>query len=126
MAAGFIPRNLLFRQSGKDLQKMSKLVIAVLNDQNGLEKFEELDMSWVDSFNKEFENQKVPFKEEIYREELVEMTSYAILSGMVLTENDEEFRVNREPLKTIIRKLFGYESAEPTNTSQEENPLSEA
>lgn len=69
-------------------------------------------MSWVEQFNKEFEKQEVPFKEDIYQEELVEMTSYSILNALVLTENDEEFRVNREPLKSIVRKLFGYEQPE--------------
>jgi len=88
---------------------MSKLALAVLNEKNELEKFEEIDMSWVDQFNKEFEKSDVPFKEKVYQEELVEMTSFAILNGMVLTENDEEFKVNREPLKSTIRKLFGYE-----------------
>jgi len=101
---------------------MNKLVIAMLNDKNELEKFEELDMSWVEQFNKEFEKQTkdsgVPFAKNIYEEELVEMTSYAILNNMVLTENDEQFLVNREPLKVIIRKLFNYEQPkQQTETS---------
>ncbi len=89
---------------------MSKLVLAMLSDDDKLEKFEEMDMSWVEQFNKEFQQQaNVPFNEEIYKEELVDMTSHAILNSMVLTENDEEFRVNREPLKEKIRRLFGYD-----------------
>jgi uncharacterized protein (UPF0128 family) len=95
---------------------MNKLVIAILNEKDQLEKFEEIDMSWVDQFNKEFQQQNqvnnVPFQKKIYEEEIVEMTSFAILNNMVLTENDEEFRVNREPIKTIIRRLFGYEQPE--------------
>ena len=96
---------------------MSKLVIGMLNEKNELERFEEIDMSWVEQFNKEFEKSDVPFKEKVYQEELIEMTSYSILNSMVLTENDEEFRVNREPLKATLRKLFGYEQ-------QQENSLS--
>ena len=104
---------------------MSRLVLALLTEDNQLERFEEIDMSWVDQFNKEFEKQAadtgVPFAKNIYEEELVEMASYSVLNGMVLTENDEEFRVNREPLKNIIRKLFGYEQPQ-----QQEAPLPEA
>ncbi len=88
---------------------MAKLVLALLTDENQLQSYHELNMEWVDTFNKEFESQEVPFKEEIYKEELVDMTSHAILNQMVYTEDDEQFKVNREPLKEIIRKLFGYE-----------------
>jgi len=97
---------------------MSKLVLALLTDDDKMMKFEELDMSWVEQFNKEFQQQaKVPFNEEIYKEELVEMTSFAVLNSMVLTENDEEFRVNREPLKEKIKRLFGYEQQQETQVS---------
>jgi hypothetical protein len=90
---------------------MSKLVIALLNEDNQLEKFEEFDMSWVEQFNSEFKKNEgpVPFVKDIYEEEMVEMTSFAVLNGLVLTENDEQFRVDRSPLKLILRKLFGYE-----------------
>jgi len=97
---------------------MSKLVLAMLTDDDKLERFEELDMSWVDQFNKEFQQQaKVPFNEQIYKEELVEMTSHAILNSMVLTESDEEFQVNREPLKEKIRRLFGYDTTAENQVS---------
>lgn len=96
---------------------MSKLVIALLDEDGKLEKFEEFDMSWVEQFNAEFKKNEVPFKEKVYQEELVEMTAYAILNGMVLTENDEQFRVNREPLKATIRRLFGYEQPQEDQVS---------
>jgi len=103
---------------------MSKLVLAMLNEKNDLEKFEEIDMSWVEQFNKDFQKQTtdsgVPFAKNIYDEELVDMTSYSILNSMVLTENDEEFRVNRSPLKATLRKLFGI------NDEQSETSLSQA
>lgn len=96
---------------------MSKLVIALLTDDNKLEKFEELDMSWVDKFNKDFQEQSknLPFNKDIYEEELIDMTSWSILSNFVETSNDEEFKVNREPLKNILRKIFGYEQPKQEN-----------
>jgi hypothetical protein len=85
---------------------MSKLVLALLTDDNQLQKFEEVDMSWVEKFNEEFKKNEIPFKEEVYREEFVEMTSFAVLKDFVYTENDEEFIVNRDPLKVKLKKLF--------------------
>jgi hypothetical protein len=96
---------------------MSKLVLALLSDDGKLEKSEEFDMSWVEQFNKEFQTQQVPFKKQVYEEELTDMTSYAILNGMVLTENDEQFRVDRTPLKAMIRRLFDYEQPKQQEAS---------
>ncbi len=91
---------------------MSKLVIGLLSENDQLEKFYEIDMSWVDQFNSEFEKNEVPFKEEIYQEEFLDMSSLAMLNEFVYTEDENQFQVNREPLKEILRKLFGYERQE--------------
>jgi len=104
---------------------MNKLVLALLTDDNKLERFEEIDMSWAEQFNQDFEKQTkdsgVPFAKNIYQEEFVEMASYSILNSMVITQNDEEFRVNHEPLKTMLRKLLNYEQPEqeqPTESAK--------
>jgi len=92
---------------------MSKLVLALLNDEGtALENYHELNMDWVNQFNDEFKKQSenIPDKEKIYQEELVDMTSIAILNNFVTTSNDEEFRVDKTPLKNILYKLFGYSS----------------
>jgi len=88
---------------------MSKLIIGLLSENNQLEKFHEIDMSWVSQFNNEFEKNEVPFKKEIYQEEFLDMSSLAMLNEFVYTEDENQFQVNREPLKEILRKLFGYE-----------------
>jgi len=88
---------------------MSRLVLAMLSDsEDKLESFHELDMGWVNEFNKQFEQQEVPFAEEIYKTELVEMMSVSVLNNLVTTTNDSEFIVDKTPLQNIIRKLFGY------------------
>jgi hypothetical protein len=87
---------------------MSKLVLALLSDDNQLQKFEEIDMSWADKFNEEFKKNEIPFKEEVYKEELTDMTSIAILSQFIAESNDDIFQVNREPLKEILRKIYDY------------------
>lgn len=88
---------------------MSRLVLALLEDDTDkVESFHELDMSWAQTFNEQFEKTDVPFKETVYKEEFVDMASYSVLNNLVVTENDEEFRVNREPLKIILKELFKY------------------
>lgn len=43
---------------------MSRLVLALLADEGEkVEAFHELDMSWAEAFNKQFEATEVPFKE---------------------------------------------------------------
>ena len=96
---------------------MSKLVLALLSDNNQLQKFEEIDMSWADKFNEEFKKNEIPFKEEVYREEFVDMTSFAVLKDFVVTQNDDEFQVDRTPLKNKLVKLF-YEDQLQKQTPQ--------
>ena len=91
---------------------MAKLVLATLTDDNKLEKFEEIDMSWVTRFNEEFKENPQMFSEKIYNEELIDMTSHAVLNSFVETEDDSQFVVNREPLREILRKLFGMKENE--------------
>jgi len=89
---------------------MSKLVLALLSDDNQLQKFEEIDMSWADKFNEEFKKNEIPYKEEVYRSEFTDMTSYAVLKDFVVTQNDEEFQVDRTPLVNKLHKLFWDEN----------------
>ncbi len=100
---------------------MSKLVLALLNDNNQLEKFHEINMEWVQKFNEAFEKNELPFKEDVYREELIDMTSYAVLNELVTTTDDEQFRVDRTPLHNILAKLFGYD----TEKQQQQLPPAE-
>ena len=90
---------------------MSKLILGLLSDDNQLQKFEEIDMSWAEKFNEEFKKNEIPFKREIYQEELTDMTSIAILSQFIAAANDDIFQVNREPLKEILRKIYEYTTA---------------
>lgn len=90
---------------------MSRLCLALLEDESDkVTAFHELDMSWAETFNEQFEKNKqtLPYVEQVYKEEFVDMASYAVLNNLVATENDEEFRVNREPLKIILKELFKY------------------
>jgi len=99
---------------------MSKLVLALLDDSNKLERFHEINMDWVAKFNEAFEKNELPFKEDVYREELIDMTSYAVLNELVTTESDEEFRVDRTPLHNILFELFGYVKEQPSEPQQPE------
>jgi hypothetical protein len=93
---------------------MSKLVLALLSDDNQLQKFEEIDMSWADKFNEEFKKNEIPFNEEVYKEEFVDMTSFAVLKDFVITENDDEFKVDRTPLKNKLAiLLYGDQLQKP-------------
>ena len=86
---------------------MSRLIIGLLKeDKDEVETFHEFDMSWVELFNKGFESTDIPFKEKIYSEEFVDTTAASVLSELVTSENDSEFKVNREPLKQILYNLF--------------------
>lgn len=85
---------------------MSKLILGLLSDDNQLLKFEEIDMSWAEKFNEEFKKNEIPFKEAVYREEFVDMTSFAVLKDFVVTQNDDEFKVDRTPLKNKLVKLL--------------------
>ena len=90
-----------------------KLVLAVLDDSNSLESYQEIDMSWVEIFNKDFESQSKDIPEQerkkIYSAEFIDMTSYSVLNSMVTTEDEEQFRVQRGPLKIMLAKLFKYD-----------------
>jgi hypothetical protein len=85
---------------------MNKLVLALLDDNNQLQKFEEIDMSWVEKFNEEFKKNEIPFKREVYEEEFIDMTSFAVLKDFVITTDDDEFKVDRTPLKNKLVSLF--------------------
>lgn len=104
---------------------MSRLVLALLaDDSDKLESFHELDMSWADEFNKQFEANKeaIPYVESVYQEEFCDMSSYAVLNNLVITESDEEFRVNRTPLINILHKLFWGREIKPIQSTTPETP----
>jgi len=103
---------------------MSKLVLALLDDKDQLQKFHEINMEWVEKFNESFEKSDVPFKADVYKEELVDMTSYAVLNELVTTENDEQFRVDRTPLHNILHKLFGHVKEEDQQPPDQVRPPS--
>jgi uncharacterized protein (UPF0128 family) len=88
---------------------MARLVIALLEDDSDkVQAFHELDMSWTEAFNQQFEKNELPYKPEIYAEEFVDMASYSVLNNLVTTESDEQFKVNRDPIKIILKELFKY------------------
>lgn len=89
---------------------MSRLVLALLKDENDtVETFHEFDMSWVELFNEGFKSTDVPFKEAIYNEEFCDYTATSILNEIVISTDDNEFKVNHEPLKQILYKLFNIQ-----------------
>lgn len=85
-----------------------KLVLAILGDDNKIEKFKEIDMEWVKSFNDTFEKNDIPYKETVYKSEFIELCSANLLDSFVQTQNDEQFKVDSTPLKEILQELFDY------------------